>query len=117
MSQRLDALDLEIATTIVSVEEQTRGWLAVIARSRGRARLIEAYARLENHLMVIADWRVLGFDEASADGFDHLRKNGIRIGTMDLRIASIVLASRATLLTRNTKDFEQVPGLKFENWL
>ncbi len=36
---------------------------------------------------------------------------------MDLRIACIVMAYDAVLLTRNTKDFEKVPGLKFENWL
>jgi tRNA(fMet)-specific endonuclease VapC len=35
---------------------------------------------------------------------------------MDLRIASIVLVHDATRLTRNTADFAQVPGLKFENW-
>ena len=35
---------------------------------------------------------------------------------MDLRIACIVKEHDAVLLTRNTKDFERVPGLKFENW-
>ncbi len=34
-----------------------------------------------------------------------------------LRIASITLAHDATLLTRNSVDFAQVPGLRFENWL
>jgi tRNA(fMet)-specific endonuclease VapC len=41
----------------------------------------------------------------------------VRIGTMDLRIACIVMEHDALLLTRNMKDFEKVPGLKFENWL
>jgi tRNA(fMet)-specific endonuclease VapC len=36
---------------------------------------------------------------------------------MDLKIASIALAHDATLLTRNTRDFAQVPGLRIENWL
>jgi len=36
---------------------------------------------------------------------------------MDLRIAGITLAHDATLLTRNSVDFEQVPGLRVENWL
>jgi predicted nucleic acid-binding protein len=36
---------------------------------------------------------------------------------MDLKIASIALASGATLLTRNTKDFAGVPGLRIDDWL
>lgn len=36
---------------------------------------------------------------------------------MDLRIACIALAHDATLLTRNTVDFAQVPALRVENWL
>ena len=45
------------------------------------------------------------------------RQQRIRIGTMDLKIACITLEYDSTLLTRNTKDFAQVPGLRFENWL
>jgi tRNA(fMet)-specific endonuclease VapC len=36
---------------------------------------------------------------------------------MDLRITCIALAHDATLLTRNTVDFAQIPSLRFENWL
>jgi tRNA(fMet)-specific endonuclease VapC len=46
-----------------------------------------------------------------------LRHAGVRIGSMDLKIACIVLAHDATLLSRNTSDFSQVPGLRLENWL
>ena len=46
-----------------------------------------------------------------------LRDQRIRIGTHDLKIASIVLAHDATLLTRNTVDFAKVPGLRIQNWL
>lgn len=46
-----------------------------------------------------------------------MRAERVRIGTMDLRIASIVLAHHATLLSRNLRDFRLVPGLRVENWL
>ena len=38
-------------------------------------------------------------------------------GRADLLIAAITLANRATLVTRNEKDFRQVPGLQVENWV
>jgi len=62
-------------------------------------------------------WVVLPLDVESAEGVRRLRSQGIRIGTQDLRIASITMAHGATLLTRNTVDFAKVPGLRFENWL
>ena len=36
---------------------------------------------------------------------------------LELKIACIAITHDATLLTRNTVDFAQVPGLRFENWL
>ena len=38
------------------------------------------------------------------------------IGPYDLLIAGTVLAHNLTLVTRNTREFERVPGLKIENW-
>ncbi|NUQ61540.1 MAG: hypothetical protein HUU20_03565 [Pirellulales bacterium] len=46
---------------------------------------------------------------------DHF--NVLQIGTLDLKIASIALEHGATLLSANTRDFDQVPGLRVENWL
>ena len=63
-----------------------------------------------------ARWVVLSLDSESTANFSRFRSQGIRIGTMDLRIACISLAHVATLLTRNTVDFAQVSGLRFENW-
>ncbi len=50
--------------------------------------------------------------------FDRLRVNKRlkKMGRPDLLIACFALAHKATLVTRNTKDFANVPGLKLENW-
>lgn len=62
-------------------------------------------------------WQILPFNEPAADRFEALRKARIRIGTQDLKIASIALEQGAILLSANLCDFEQVPALRVENWL
>ena len=56
-------------------------------------------------------------ESTAVDEYNSLKRAKIRIGTMDLKIASITLADDAMLLTRNTRDFSRVPGLRFEDWL
>ena len=61
---------------------------------------------------------VLPISDAVSDQFDQLLQvKGLKkIGRGDLLVAAIVLANRASLVTRNTKDFWLVPGLRVENW-
>ena len=106
----------EVGTTIVNYEEQMRGWLAEAAAAKTLRRVQEAYALLEEHIATFRDLEILSFDAEAASEFERLRQTKIRVGTKDLRIATICLANGATLPTRNSKDFGQVPGLKFEDW-
>ncbi len=103
-------------TTIITYEEQTRGWIAYMARAKTVVQEIEAYARLKRHLRNFRNILVLDFDERAAVEYQQLRRSRIRIGTMDLKIAAIVLAHDATLLTMNLSDFQKVPGLKVADW-
>jgi tRNA(fMet)-specific endonuclease VapC len=103
-------------TTIVNFEEQMRGWMAYLAKSRAVARPVDAYRRLQRQLDTYTKMKLLGFDERAATEFQRLMRARIRIGTLDLKIAAIALAYDATLLTRNTSDFVKVSGLKFEDW-
>ena len=106
----------EICTTIVNVEEQMRGWLAVIARSRGVQQEIAAYRRLRALLTFFGQIPVLDFDETAGELFGQLRRSRVRIGSMDLKIAAIALSHEAMLLSRNVVDFRRVPGLQVEDW-
>jgi tRNA(fMet)-specific endonuclease VapC len=40
----------DVVTTIISSEEQRRGWLAYLARTRSLAHQVDAYRRLLQHL-------------------------------------------------------------------
>lgn len=104
----------EVVTTIVNYEEQMRGWMAYLARAKSVDRQVEAYQRLRRHLDNYRQIPVLDFDRAAATQYKNLRR--VRIGTMDLKIAAIVLSPDSTLLSRNTVDFDKVPGLKTEDW-
>jgi tRNA(fMet)-specific endonuclease VapC len=118
LTARMEAsADQDIGTTIISVEEQWRGWLAVIGREREVTRQVRAYLELLALLDFLGRWTVLPFDDPAAACFGRLRDDGVRIGTMDLKIASIALVQNALLLSANLRDFQQVPGLRVENWL
>jgi tRNA(fMet)-specific endonuclease VapC len=117
LKARLAQVDpAEVATTIVSFEEQTRGWMAHLARSRTLSQQVSAYARLERHLKAFCAVPVLAFSDAAAIEFSNLRKQHRRTGAMDLKIAAIVLTNDATLLTRNSADFRDISGLRIEDW-
>ena len=107
----------EKALAIAGIEEGLRGWLAEINRQRNLDEQILPYAKLQRQVESLGNWMILPWDAEAAAQFRAFRAQGIRIGTMDLKIACICRAHDATLLTRNTRDFIQVPGLRFENWL
>ncbi|VTR91508.1 Uncharacterized protein (Fragment) OS=Candidatus Entotheonella sp. TSY2 GN=ETSY2_22180 PE=4 SV=1 [Gemmata massiliana] len=104
-----------IGTTIVTIEEQMRGWLAAIARERRPHRQTGPYRELARLFEFFRPFHHALFDERAADIFEQFAR--IRIGTMDKKIASIALVNRALLLTANRWDYEQIPGLRFENWM
>ena len=115
--QRLaDSREL-IVTSAVTVEEQTRSWLALINRYSDVDQQVAYYDRFVASLRFFAKWRVLPFDARAAAQFKQLRGERVRIATIDLKIASIALVHAATLLSRNLRDFGRVPSLRVENWL
>jgi tRNA(fMet)-specific endonuclease VapC len=114
---RLSSMGIQQAiTTIITYEEQTRGWLKEIAGAKDSAREIEAYRRSNRNRYGFCAMQVLDFEEDAASEFQRLRRMKVRIGTMDLKIAAITLVRDATLLSGNLRDFRKVPGLKVEDW-
>lgn len=109
----------EIAVTIISRIQVLQGRFAMLLKAADGAELLRAQQWLDraiSSLQVIP--KVLTIDDRVASEFDRLRQNKKlkKVGQADLLIAAITLANRATLVTRNLKDFRQVPGLPVENW-
>jgi tRNA(fMet)-specific endonuclease VapC len=111
------AVDQDVATTVITVEEQMRGWLAFFKRSDDIRRQVPAYQELLRLLEFFAHWHVMPFDEQAASEFQGLRAQRIRIGAMDIKIAAIALIHDALLLSANLRDFQQVPNLRIANWI
>lgn len=109
-------LDTDNLIIIQQRHEQIMGANKFISQAKKREDYVRGYRMIESAMSGYERYKILPFDEPAAIKFEELRKQKVRIGTMDLRIASIALSHDFTLLTRNTVDFEKVPGLRFEDW-
>jgi tRNA(fMet)-specific endonuclease VapC len=62
----------------------------------------------------------LPFDDVAAAVFGQIRADvasrGVMLGPYDLQIAAIALVHGLTLVTHNTREFSNVPGLALDDW-
>ncbi len=107
--------DDEVGTTVISFEEQMKGWLASLNKEKLPHRLVPPYRELLDLIEFFRGWDISPFGDDAADLFAGMGR--IRVKATDQRIAAIALANGALLLTANRRDFGQVPGLRFANWL
>ena len=110
----------EIATTIITVQELFNGWVSRINDPSLVHNLPALYGKLWTTVKYFQTIEVLDFTPEA----DHclrkllkdnplLRKNRLQ---KDMRIAAIALSINATVVTRNQRDFSQVPKLLIEDW-
>jgi tRNA(fMet)-specific endonuclease VapC len=117
LQARLEAFSPdEVVTPVITLEEQLRGWLALMHRVTDVQRQVAYDERLLDLIAFFAEWEVLPFDQRAAVTCERLRQQHVRIGTMDLKIAAIALGHNALVLSGNARDFQQVPGLHVEDW-
>jgi tRNA(fMet)-specific endonuclease VapC len=108
---------VNISTTIITVEEQFRGRLDMIRRADSALLRISAYERMRETLLFFRQIpQVFAWSPEAEINHLELKRQRVNIGSQDLRIASIVLAAGGTLVTRNRRDFNKVPGLQIDDW-
>lgn len=113
----LDAFSVdEIYVTVISYEEQMRGWMAALGSTRNTSAQILPYNRLLAQLENYCALQILPFDEDAANRYDILRREHRRISSPDLKIAAIALVNNETLITQNTRNFENIADLKLKDW-
>lgn len=76
--------------------------------------------KIEEVELLLGEIDVLFFDaktsKIAGKIYDSLKKEGKLIDIIDQFIASVAIANNETVITRNTKDFSKVQGLKVEKW-
>jgi tRNA(fMet)-specific endonuclease VapC len=108
----------EVAITLITRIEILQGRFDFVLNAENAEKLLQAQQRLRESERDLNRFTIVSIGPTAAAEFDRLRTNKRlkTIGRADLFIAALALAARATLVTRNRKDFGRVPGLVTENW-
>jgi tRNA(fMet)-specific endonuclease VapC len=122
VTARLGQLSEQASTTIITVQEIFNGWMSELNQPNpNREIILDQYHHLFLVVELLKRLPTLEFDALAFGQYEsllvqnpHLRKKRLQ---KDLRIAAIALSRNAIVVTRNRRDFEQVPGLKIEDWI
>ena len=76
-----------------------------------------AYANLRETVYFFSKMNLLDFDESALDYYQNLSQQfPHKKIQQDLKIAAIALTHQMILVTRNSKDFNQISDLTVEDW-
>lgn len=85
---------------------------------------VQASANIEKNTIALYKFlsivEILDFDSSAATEYGKIRadlkKKGTPIGNMDMLISAHAKSENLIVVTHNTREFECVEGLKFEDW-
>ena len=120
VQQHIDRIGWEkIALTSVVVAEVLRGRIDFALKADTGAQLAQANRLLMETYEMLQSFNLLVFDEASGREFENLRRlYRTHKRRADMLIASMALAGRHIVVTRNIDDFrELLPSSQIENWI
>jgi tRNA(fMet)-specific endonuclease VapC len=111
--------DEQFAIAVITRAEVLRGRTDSLLKAANEEELRKAAERFGQTEELLADFLVVGIDDNAIQRFGKLimQKNLKKMGRPDMLIACIALANDALLVTRNTKDYERVAGLRMANWV
>ena len=112
VSQRVIAAGQDVALSIITVQEIFNGWVSRINATDKPDELIYRYGRLERMIALFKKVPILGFDQTAVAQIDRIISINPNLGKKrvqkDMRIAAIVLANNAILVTRNRSEERRV---------
>lgn len=108
-----------IGITIITVEEQIRGRLAKLRQVETRKNRQEITLAYQNLRITIEDFKnypIFDFTTEANHCYTQILQEKLKIGRQDQKIAAITISINGILLTRNERDFSQIPNLKLEQF-
>jgi tRNA(fMet)-specific endonuclease VapC len=109
-----------VVTTIVTVQELFNGWAGRVNDPAEANHLVRIYGKLWQTTEFLKTIEILTFSELANTYYQRLIQEHRFLAKKklekDMRIAAIALSVEGTIITRNQKDFTQVPNLKIEDW-
>ncbi|NJM48081.1 MAG: type II toxin-antitoxin system VapC family toxin [Alkalinema sp. RU_4_3] len=103
--------------TVISVQEVFNGWTGRLGSNNER---IAVYERLYITTQLFQRITIVNYDEVADQVYQQIIQANSNLAKRrienDIRIAAIALANQATIVTRNYRDFNLVPGLQIEDW-
>ena len=121
ISHQVAEVGADVAITIVTVQELFNGWVVRINNAKETTDLVRLYGKLNSTIALFRKVPVADFDRDAGDCYQKILTTDPRLSKKrlqkDMRIAAIALSLGAILVTRNDRDFAQVPGLQLENWV
>jgi tRNA(fMet)-specific endonuclease VapC len=109
-----------IATTIITVQELYNGWSGRINDPAEATNLVRLYGKLLQTTEFLKSIEILAFSELANTYYQNLLLENRFLAKKrlekDVRIAAIALSVGGTVITRNHKDFAQIPNIKIEDW-
>jgi tRNA(fMet)-specific endonuclease VapC len=116
--ERLNNANDITAITIINKIELLKGHIEFLIKAQ-TSDILRAQTLLERTESFLSRLPTLYFDARALEIFRDPSKNSNyrKMGRADLLISSIAIANRATLTTRNSKDFSKIKNLKLENWI
>jgi tRNA(fMet)-specific endonuclease VapC len=106
----------EVCTSAITVQEAFVGWHTYILKAKTPAKIEKWYAELNRAVRAFTGIRLLDFSQSAIARFGQIVALKLNVGKNDLRIAAIALEAGATVVARNLRDFQRVPGLVCEDW-
>jgi tRNA(fMet)-specific endonuclease VapC len=74
------------------------------------------YQRMTSAVESLTSFPILTYAKPAILRFQQLHALKLGVAKMDLRIAAVALEAGGTVVTRNTRDFQKVPGLRLVDW-